>query len=593
MQEEQKQIIERAHNRNRCKIACPFCEKTRHNHKDHSMSVDLIRGIYHCFHCGAKGRLHSTVSGTRYTPALPPANHARPDAAALQRMQPPGPTWTDYLTHTRGISADVLRRMHISESLERMPQTGQTESCICFPFTEEGAVVNIKYRTLQKHFKLTAGAELIPWNIDSIRNRPRALLTEGEIDALTLLDLGYEEVISVPNGAGGINLTWLDRFIDTHFADKDCIILALDTDDRGIDLRNELIRRLGDSICRVVTWGEGCKDANEHLLRHGADSLRQAIESAQEVPLEGVFSAEDEREDLMKLYREGLPPGKELGLENLDRFLTIARRRLMLITGIPGHGKSEFLDEIVTRLLIRHQWRAAFFSPEKQPHAMHLAQIASRIIGQTFRRGFATPMEAEQALTFLGRNLFSILPDEDYSIDTVLNIAKSLIRRHGINVLALDPLNCFDHCRPNNMTETQYLDKLLGRMANFAKQNNILLILVAHPTKMHKLPGQKEEAKPDMYDIAGSAAFANKADYILSVFRDFAEGHTQVTSEKVRFSHEGTRGKAFFRFSMHNNRFTPCEIETPENPRPPIPKWDNTNWLKGVMEPKQGELGLE
>ena len=598
MEEEIREIIARAKNRNRCKVACPFCEKTRHNPKEHSMSVDLVRGLYHCFHCGAKGRLKTlaTDDARRYTPTVPAAGYVRPDSAALMpRLQVPGPAWMDYLTHARGIPAGILRRMNICECREWMPQTRQPESCIVFPYMEDGTLVNLKYRTLQKQFKLISGAELIPWNVDALRGKKRAFITEGEMDALTLLAAGYEEVVSVPNGAGGINLDWLDRFVDSHFADKDSVTLALDTDDRGRELCRELLRRLGDDLCRIVDWGGGCKDANEHLLKYGMDSLRQAVDGAREIPIDGVFSAADEYEDLMNIYRHGLPPGKTLGFSNMDVFFSLSTGRLLVITGIPGHGKSEFLDELVTRLLVRYGWRAAFFSPEKLPHAVHLSQIAERIIGKSFREGFATPVEVEQTLHFLGGNLFSILPEDDYTIDTVLRIAKSLIRRYGIRVLALDPLNCFDHRRPSDQSETQYLDRLLWAMSGFAKQNDILLILVAHPTKMHKLPGQKEAPAPDMYDVAGSAAFANKADYILSVFRSKTEGYTQVRVEKVRFGYEGSYGEAFFRFVMCNNRYTPCELKTQDNPRPPEPEWDHTNWMKQVEErtESQGELWEE
>ncbi len=74
-------------------------------------------------------------------------------------------------------------------------------------------------------------------------------------------------MVSVPNGAGGANLQWLDRFVDQHFDDKAEIILAMDTDKRGVALRDELVRRLGVDRCKVVAWGEGCKDANEYLLK--------------------------------------------------------------------------------------------------------------------------------------------------------------------------------------------------------------------------------------------------------------------------------------------------------------------------------------
>lgn len=147
----------------------------------------------------------------------------------------------EYMVGRRGIPMDVLTRMKIEERLEFLPQTGKEEACICFPYLEDGVMKNMKFRDAAKHFKMVKGAELIPWNIDAIKGKEKCYITEGEIDALSLIAAGLEEVVSVPNGAGGANLQWLDRFVESHFDDKAEIILAMDTDRRGVELRDELV----------------------------------------------------------------------------------------------------------------------------------------------------------------------------------------------------------------------------------------------------------------------------------------------------------------------------------------------------------------
>lgn len=133
----------------------------------------------------------------------------------------------EYMVGRRGIPMDVLTRMKIEERLEFLPQTGKEEACICFPYLEDGVMKNMKFRDAAKHFKMVKGAELIPWNIDAIKGKEKCYITEGEIDALSLIAAGLEEVVSVPNGAGGANLQWLDRFVESHFDDKAEIILAM------------------------------------------------------------------------------------------------------------------------------------------------------------------------------------------------------------------------------------------------------------------------------------------------------------------------------------------------------------------------------
>lgn len=165
----------------------------------------------------------------------------------------------EYMVDRRGIPMDVLTRMKIEERLEFLPQTGKEEACICFPYLEDGVMKNMKFRDAAKHFKMVKGAELIPWNIDAIKGKEKCYITEGEIDALSLIAAGLEEVVSVPNGAGGANLQWLDRFVESHFDDKAEIILAMDTDKRGVELRDELVRRLGVDRCKVVAWGKAAR----------------------------------------------------------------------------------------------------------------------------------------------------------------------------------------------------------------------------------------------------------------------------------------------------------------------------------------------
>lgn len=93
----------------------------------------------------------------------------------------------EYMVGRRGIPMDVLTRMKIEERLEFLPQTGKEEACICFPYLEDGVMKNMKFRDAAKHFKMVKGAELIPWNIDAIKGKEKCYITEGEIDALSLI----------------------------------------------------------------------------------------------------------------------------------------------------------------------------------------------------------------------------------------------------------------------------------------------------------------------------------------------------------------------------------------------------------------------
>ena len=338
-----------------------------------------------------------------------------------------------------------------------------------------------------------------------------------------------------------------------------------------------------------MTYGEGCKDANELLLQQGAEALRRAIHEAKEVPLEGVFTASDVKEELLGLFEKGLQKGATLDMGDLDDLLSLEVGRLMIVTGIPGDGKSEFLDEVAVHLSLKYDWRCAWFSPENFPVTLHHPKLIEKLIGKRFKKGLMNPLELDAAIGYLSQNFFDILPEEGYRVDTILERAETLVRRKGIRVFILDPYNCLEHQIPSGQSETQYISEFLEKLRSFARRRQALVILAAHPTKMKKDPTSGKFPVPTMYDISGSAAFFNKADFGLAIERDRARGVTRVHVQKVKFRHLGQPGVASFQYNTCCGRFVPMqESKSPDIPDED-PKWDNSNWLVKKM-PVQREI---
>jgi len=575
------------------KMFCPDCHKKRKKHPtDKPLAVYWNSCYAKCFNCGSEfffgktekighqpTKKQSMKKETKeYKKPTKLANETMPDEKVL--------AWFA----SRGILAEVVAQESITQAARSFPQTNQVEKCNVFPYTVEGELVNRKYRDGAKHFMLEKDARLVPWRIDHIRDTPECIITEGEMDALSFLVAGRDDVISVPNGAQK-NLTWMEDFIETHLENKDRIYIAADTDAKGLELRAELVRRFGEEKCRIVTYGEGCKDANELLQLGGVAALRKAVEEAQEVPLEGVFTAADVRDELLSLFEKGLQKGATLGMGELDDLLSLEVGRLMIVTGIPGDGKSEFLDEMAVHLSLRYDWRCAWFSPENFPVTLHHPKLIEKLVGKRFLKGLITWTEFEVAVGYLSHNFFDILPEEGYRVDTILEKAEALVRRKGIRVFILDPYNCLEHQIPTGQSETQYISEFLEKLRSFARRRQVLVVLAAHPTKMKKDPLTKQFPVPTMYDISGSAAFFNKADFGIAIERDRTKGVTRVHVQKVKFRHLGQPGVASFQYNTHNGRFVPIEEgKTPDIPDV-VPQYDNSNWL-GKKVPKQGELEL-
>ena len=573
------------------KTICNQCLPTRHNKRDRSLRVNIDTGHCHCYHCGAdfyvpddteeREKAERQAARKRRAAAVVPQHFQRPVFdASKTTLSDATERW---LVETRCIPQSVIAELRITEQEEFMPQFGAKERCVCFNYFEGGQLVNTKFRSGKKHFKMVQGAELIPYNIDSLIGQTSCIIHEGELDAASSIAAGFKGVISVPAGANS-NLSWLDRFMETHFEDLEEIIIAVDTDSAGIRLRDELVNRLGAERCRVVAYGPDCKDANEHLVKYGLESLRIAIEQAVEVPLEGIFTAADLHGDLRALFDNGFGPGAETGWEEMDKICTYERRRNIIVTGTPGAGKSEWVDELVLRLCLRHQWKIGFFSPENIPIVYHLRKLIEKLTGHRFQNGCGmTEGLLARSEEFLAENVSHISLKGNATPDRVLAKARELVVRRGCRIFVFDPLNRFDHEPAPGQTETQYISNLLNKFTEFATQYNCLLILVAHPRKMNRNPTTGATPRVEMYNINGSADFYNKADYGIVVERDKEIGITRVYVDKVKFKHLGVGGVATFVYDPVNGRYLPCE-ESHDPAVPPEQRarntvYDSSCWL--------------
>ena len=530
---------------------CPLCSFDRkpEHKKAKCASYDWERGLGTCHNCNKTFQLHS---------------YQRKGSSEKIYIRPTTPiVLSDISTNVekwfegRGISKDTLKELKVTEGSEFMPQTGKSENAIHFNYFIGDQLINVKYRDGRKNFKLYKGAEKVFYNINSVVGYEYCVIVEGEMDVLSLHEAGVSNAISVPNGATltSNNLDYLDNCIE-YLIDKEKIIIAVDNDDAGQALQQELVRRLGAEVCYISTF-EDCKDANEYLLKYGKEKLVQRITAAKPVPLENVTTFRDIEAEITDFVENGFKPGFQIGLPNFDSIFSTYTGQFITVTGIPSSGKSDFVDQMVIGYNINYQWKTAFASPENAPTYLHAHKLMRKVWQDMPSKKDIGTDKWNQVAEHINDNFFFIDMDK-YSLEAVLRKGAELVKRKGIKCLVIDPFNKIRSNDASGDVNVYTLD-YLSKIEIFAKKYDVLVIVVAHPTKMYKdANGRIEE--PTMYNIKGGGEWYDASYHGILVHRDYEQRTVKAKILKVKFQNLGENGaEAHFKWEPKSGCFIPHE----------------------------------
>ena len=530
---------------------CPLCSSDRKpkNQKAKCASYDWDRGLGTCHNCNTSFQLH-----TYQRKGASEKVYVRPAEVV---HKPPASKVVEWFK-TRGISQQTLTDLRISEGPEYMPQTGKTENVIKFNYFMGDQLINVKYRDGRKNFKLYKGAEKVFYNINSIIGYEYCVIVEGEMDVLALYEAGITNAISVPNGAtlNSNNLDYLDACID-YFEDKEKIILAVDTDEAGQALQAELVRRLGSEACYLASF-EDCKDANEYLQKYGKEKLSERISGARPVPLENVTTFRDIEDEVTDFVKNGFKPGFQVGLQNFDDIFSTYTGQFITVTGIPSSGKSDFVDQMVVGYNNNYGWKTAFASPENQPTYLHAHKLMRK-----HWQGMPTAADINsekwnQVADHCNTNYFHI-DMERYTLESVLRKGAELVKRKGIKCLVIDPFNKVRDIDCKTEDVNRYTMEYLSKIEIFAKKYDVLVFIVAHPTKMYKTQDGKIE-EPTMYNIKGGGEWYDASYHGILVHRDYEQKTVKAKVLKVKFQNLGENGaEAHFKWEPQSGCFIPHE----------------------------------
>lgn len=531
---------------------CPLCSDLRRKKRVRSMSVrfDGDVALYHCFHCEEQGGVSLVEDEVMMRSVEAPVV-----SSVKPLLSEPQLKWLA----TRGISEDTATRCKIVKGDVYMRGRDAEVLCLGFAYENADGTSATKWRDSVKNFSQTGAARSL-WRISDWSGGD-LVITEGELDALSFEEVGIFAA-SVPNGApsraateGGseVKYSYLWDAKDT-IERASRIILALDADEPGRLLSEEIARRVGKGRCWKLQYPADCKDANDVLVNHGATRLKEVLSDATPWPVSGLRDVSEYRAEVMSLHEKGFESGMRVGIPELDEIFRVCPQTLTICTGIPGVGKSTFLSWVSVELARKSDWPVAVLSAETPP-AIHLLQMAA--VHQNKPYSGPSKMSSEnlkESLDWLGERLV-ILDESDTQIDSVLERAQAAVLRMGVRVLIIDPYN-FLTGSVGGTEEGSVLgiNRLLVALKSFSVEHGTATFLVAHPVKMYR-GNDGSVPVPTGYDISGSAAFFGICDLGISVSRK-AGGRSLITVWKARFPWVGKPGEVELDFNAHTGVYT-------------------------------------
>lgn len=259
-----------------------------------------------------------------------------------------------------------------------------------------------------------------------------------------------------------------------------------------------------------------------------------------------------------QLYETGIQSGVSPGWVSLQQHWTLKPGEWTLVTGVPSHGKSSFMNAVMVNTAKLHGWKWLVWSAENMPHELHIADLLEQYIGLPFSDGPMPRMSRkhmERGLDWITEHFrFIAPPQEDESLERLVMAAEASSPWH--QGLYIDPWNEINHDYvEKKIAETEYISRCLKRLRRYASSRSVHVVVVAHPKMLQKDKDGKYPV-PTPYDVSGSGHWRNKADCALTVWRDEAQpGQSTIFVQKIRRKQVGRIGAVNLRFDVVTGRF--------------------------------------
>jgi len=405
---------------------------------------------------------------------------------------------------------------------------------LAFPYRLDGAPYAAKFRTVDKQWRSSKGKTRGLYNIDALSQDIDLpiVITEGEIDALSVMQAGFLRAVSLPDGwTEQGNKTEALIEAEDRLRKSPYVIVAGDADAAGESLPRVVANLLKGHDVRSVSWPEGCKDANDVLMLLGEGAVADALNRARRIdPPGGFITAFSDLPPMSD--RRVLRGGHEL----IDERLAFELGAMSVGTGTPGAGKSTFTTWVAHHVSRCEGIRVGMLSFETHPHRTrdHLSRLVMGMpyeaLPSIMRRDLLADLDCRFRIVHRTYD-----DDTGHHLGWLESMINTLAVRDNCKLIIIDPWNELEHLPEPGESLTNYINFALQRIRQLAEKLEVHICLIAHPKKMDMRDGRPRP--PLGYDIADSAAFSNKPSLGFTVHQDRTKSgakYIQIITWKVR-----------------------------------------------------------
>ena len=445
----------------------------------------------------------------------------------------------------RGITLDTCRKYGY-----QLGNSGGGDVQIA-PYFRDGQLVAQHCRTRNKDFFWLGDAkkvELFGQHLWSPGGR-RLIITEGEIDALTIAQtFGLKwPVVSVPSGAAGAykalahNMEWVNTF--------DEIVLAFDNDQPGKAAVTECVPLFDPGKVKVMTYPEGCKDANDMLTNGYGEKIAGSVFQAAEYRPDGIIAWSELKDRL----RKARPPGHDLPWPGLNTYFEgFKKKRIYLMTAGSGIGKSTIAHEIGYHFIMQHGLTLGVLALEES-----VEEAAERYISLHLNKPLQVRSVYEevpedtywQAYEELGKDdrVFFYEHFGSNDVEGIVNKLRFLRKSLGCDYVILDHISIMvSGLEETNESERKTIDRLMTNLRKMVESTGLGLIAIVHLKRPQQGLSWSQGRVPTLSDLRGSGALEQLSDAVIAFSRDQTneEESDKIQAHVLKNRWERKTGKA-------------------------------------------------